>query len=254
MRPPSWLRRSRSKFIFVKDLSIPPPESIARCKNRWSGDEWNRFLEDMRNQNTDLVERLRRRGSWKGMDRQERNFMEAGVVEITQRGRIDASWRREAMVCLLWTLGCTSNPLAVGQPADPKLSNRLPADFVETLVGNAVLRSHDSIERQCDVAELWHWRSRTRCLQESGHKLAISEDMAFEKIIRLASPRAAADGDMPAPIGDDFPAFGKAHRDLINERYSPATSVAQERHRHSTGSVDLPQAVVGPKHLPIPET
>jgi hypothetical protein len=46
-------------------------------------------------------------------------------------------------------------------------------------------------------------------------------------------------GDIPTPIGDDFPAFGKAYRDLTNEEYSQATSIAVEGH----GALWLPHAL-----------
>jgi hypothetical protein len=45
-----------------------------------------------------------------------------------------------------------------------------------------------------------------------------------------AAPRAAAGGHIPAPIDEDFPAFGRAYRDLSPEQWSLANSIAVERH------------------------
>jgi hypothetical protein len=47
----------------------------------------------------------------------------------------------------------------------------------------------------------------------------------------MASVKAAEDGAFLAPICDDFPAFGKAYRDLSPDEFSIATSIAMERHR-----------------------
>ena len=55
--------------------------------------------------------------------------------------------------------------------------------------------------------------------------------LTIDKVLQISSARAAQNGAFPAPIGDDFPAFGKPYRELTNEEFSIATSVATERHR-----------------------
>ncbi len=218
------------KYIFVKGLSTPPLEYLAECKQRWSKEEWNKFLDDMRAQNLGLVERLRQSGLWNGMDQKEQSFIEAGPDEITPRARIDASWHMEAIVCLLWALGYVSEPLPYDQEADHELAKKLPAESVKALIKNAALRPREFIEKQRDVAELWHWRARTRRLQESESEITIPGGKTFEEIIQFTSAKAAASGDIPAPIGGDFPAFCKAYRDLTKQEYSKAVSIVQERH------------------------
>lgn len=161
------------KYTFVKGLATPPPEYVAQCKERWSTEEWNKFLEQARNQNGQQIERLRQNSLWNAMDLGERNFMLAGPDEVTQKARIDASWRTESIVCLLWALGYISELLPYDEQADPELTNKLPVEPVEVLVKKAALRPRDAIEKQRGIAELWHWRSRTRQLQESGQKFKL---------------------------------------------------------------------------------
>ena len=216
--------------LFVKGLATPPPEYIAECKQRWSGDEWKKFCKEERAQNGQLIERLRQNGLWSSMDRHERQFMEAESPEISQQALIDLSWRAESIVCLLWALGYISELLPYDQQADPKLSNKLPAEPAEALIQKAAFRPHELIEKQRDLAELWHWRSRTRQLQESGFKFTFPGDMTIQRVIQMVSAKAAADGEIAEPIGDDFPAFGKPYRDLTRQEYSQATSIAMERH------------------------
>ena len=219
------------KYTFVKGLATPPPEYVAQCKERWSTEEWNKFLEQARNQNGQQIERLRQNSLWNAMDLGERNFMLAGPDEVTQKARIDASWRTESIVCLLWALGYISELLPYDEQADPELTNKLPVEPVEVLVKKAALRPRDAIEKQRGIAELWHWRSRTRQLQESGQKFKLPDGMTIEQLLQSSSAKSTMCGDIPTPIGDDFPAFGKAYRDLTPEEYSQATSIAVERHR-----------------------
>ena len=218
------------KCALVKGLAIPPPEYVAQCKERRSTDEWNKYLDAARNQNAQQIEKLRHNGLWNAMDAGERKFMQAGPEDVTQKDRIDASWRTESIVCLLWALGYISEVLPYDELANPESTNRLPTEPVELLLKKATLRARESIEKQRDLAELWHWRSRTRQLQESGHNFKFPDGMTIENILRRTSAKAATNGDIPTPIGDDFPAFGKAYRELNKEEYTQATSIAVERH------------------------
>jgi hypothetical protein len=218
------------KYVFVKGLATPPPEYVAQCKERWSTDEWNQYLDVARNQNAQQIERLRQNGLWNTMDAGERKFMQAGPAEVTQKDRIDASWRTESVVCLLWALGYISEMFLYDEQVNPELTNKLPTEPVNLLVKRTTLRPRESIEKQRNLAELWHWRSRTRQLRETGHNFRFPDGMTIEKVLQRTSAKAAMNGDIPTPIGDDFPAFGKAYRDLTNQEYSQATSIAVERH------------------------
>jgi hypothetical protein len=93
----------------------------------------------------------------------------------------------------------------------------------KALVAKARLRPRREIERARELAELWHWRSRTRQLGES--KGVESAD----GIVRLAATAARKRGDF-RPIRDDFPAFGKAYRELTAEQWAEVGSITRERH------------------------
>ena len=219
------------KCLFVKALAAPPPKYLSECRERWTKEEWKRFLEQERVQHKPFAERLREGGLWNVVEQKERSFLEMSSNEVTQQMLIDASWSVESIVCLLWALGHISELLPYDQQADPELTNNLPAGPARILIKKAVLRPHALIEKQRDLAELWHWRSRTRQLQESNYKFTFPGDMTIQKVIGMTSAKAATDGVIPSPIGDDFPAFGKAYRDLTQVEYSQATSIAMERHR-----------------------
>jgi hypothetical protein len=218
------------KYLFVKAVTAPPL-ALAKQQFKWSDEEANKFIENQHSQNAQLVEELRQAGLWNEMEAEERSFIEAHTGELAGQVWIEKLWVIESIVCLLWSLGYVSDLLPYDRQADRQLMNKFPRDPVDTLVRNAILRPRELLEAQRDVAELWHWRSRTRKLQESGYKFALPGGMTIEKLIRTASAKAALDGVIPAQTGDDFPAFGKAYRDLTRAEYLKATSIAMERHR-----------------------
>ena len=168
------------KYLFVKALATLPPEYLAECKERWTQDEWGKFLAEERSRHEQLSDKLRRGGLWRVMEQKERDFLEASSTEVTQQMLIDASWKVESIVSLLWALGYISELPPYDQQADPELTNRLPAEPAQVLTDKAVLRPHEFIEKQRDVAELWHWRSNTRRLQESDYKFTFPGDMTIQ--------------------------------------------------------------------------
>lgn len=218
------------KYVFVKGLATPPPEYIAACKARWSKEESSQFVEQGRSQNGQFVERLRESRLWDVMEPEEHRFMLTVPTQMTHQMLVDASWRVESILCLLWALGYVSKLPPYDEQADSGLANNLPQESAAVLIGNATLRPRDLITSQRDIAELWHWRSRTRKLQESGRTFNLPDGMTMENVLQKTSARCAADGLIPTPLGADFPAFGKAYRELTREEYSQATSIATERH------------------------
>jgi hypothetical protein len=53
----------------------------------------------------------------------------------------------------------------------------------------------------------------------------------IDQVIEVTATKAAERGDLPYPIGSDFPAMGKPYRDLSSEEFAMLTSIAQERHK-----------------------
>jgi len=218
--------------LFVKGLVSPPLDMLTKTMEAWGEAERNAFNKDCMKQFSDRISRLRELGLWKKMTEEEREFLNAGPLEISRQAMVDVSWLIESIVCLLWALGYVAELPPYDEQTDPEMANRLPKESAETLFTKASLRPAHQIRKQRDIAELWHWRSRTRRLQESGQMPPLpGKGYTIEEIISLASSKAAEAGDLPAPIEKDFPAFGRAYRDISPEEFATATSIAQERHR-----------------------
>ncbi len=120
---------------------------------------------------------------------------------------------------LLWALGSVDRLPPYDTEASVDLLQRYPSDPVSTFLATAELRSDEVIERERGIAELWHWRSRTRQLVERGdvlpaHDLAGQRVRSFDDVVRITAKIAFDDGTLPQILDDDFVAFGKPYRSL----------------------------------------
>ncbi len=147
----------------------------------------------------------------------------------TKRELVNASWRGESIGVLMWALSYIAELPAYDQQF-AGLLERLPVlETTAEFVGSGELRPWDDLSRAKDLAELWHWRSRTTRLSNDPSFLATHADDYLSGIVAQAAHKAYSVGDAPRPIGDDFPWRGKAYRDLSEDDYSLATSIAVER-------------------------
>lgn len=219
------------KYLFVANLATPPIEMLREAMSQWSVEEAAAFTVQLEQLREPAIKSLKDSGLWRDVEESERTFLQADIMEISQQQRIDAGWLAESIACLLWALQIIPELPPYDQEASHELVKALPAVFIKELVERARLLSKQDIEKQRSLAELWHWRSRTRSLQESGRVDGLPEGYTFERIIAISAAKAAENGDIPEPIGSDFPALGKPYRDLSPDEFSSLTSIAQERHK-----------------------
>lgn len=220
------------KYIFVRGLAAPPLDDLTSVVSQWSPEERSRFARDTAQMFVRDVDHLKAAGLWRDVEEDERRFLQAGIAQISPQQRIDASWLAESIVCLLWALQIVPEVPSYDQEASHESVKMLPATSIKDLIKQADLRPQEEIKKQRDIAELWHWRARTRRLQEEGrlHGQLVG-GRTIEQIIEFSASKGAENGDLPKPIGSDFPAMGKPYRDLSFEEFAMLTSIAQERHK-----------------------
>jgi hypothetical protein len=125
----------------------------------------------------------------------------------------------------MWALGMLPALPPYDTMADPGLLKQIPLRDVAAFVQGAHLREQAAIDGARDAAESWHWRSRTRELIERGDAFPDDPRMkaagfgCYDDIVRFS-----------ACIGEDFPAKGKAYRDLTEIEWSEVRSITAERH------------------------
>ena len=158
----------------------------------------------------------------------ERALIAQPLDDWSERDLSDANWRNESLGVLLWALSAVEEMPPYDTPFDrlPELVPLLKAtaDFRRS----AVLRPADELRRARDLAELWHWRARTKKLRVPADHPAAGVDL--DEVVTQAAARASAEGEIPATVDGDFPAYGKAYRDLDAEEFATVTSIAVERH------------------------
>ena len=179
---------------------------------------------------------LKDAGLWESMSRKEKAYAQTPVNKLTKQQIADASWRMEAAMVLMWVLNIIEETPYYDTEADTDLLKKIPSTYTPEFATSAVLRSRDEISKARDVAESWHWRSRTRQLVEEGMEFPTDERFAaaglhtFGDVVRLSAVEGHKIDNWPEPIDGDFPVMGKAYRDLDDDEWSTVRSITMERH------------------------
>lgn len=219
------------KYLVISGQYTPPPDYLAQAMHSWSEDDRNKLKRDVKAITGSVIQLLRQYGLWGEMTRDERKFMQ-DLPAVNMQQYINVSWHMESAACLLWALGYIDELPPYDTQADVDLLKLLPEDAVQNLNKSAKLRPTEDIAQARDLAELWHWRSRTRKLQQPGQTISnFPEGLTFDEIVRITAEKAAEDGLLTKALGNDFPAFEKPYRDISEDEWSMSTSIAMERHR-----------------------
>jgi hypothetical protein len=240
-RPPPDARAVARRAIALRHLagyalSAPARSVIDAVMPTWSEAQVRQFREDAR-EARDRV--LRALGKWRAcLTRREQAIMKRTADELSERDHIDASWRTEAVHVLAWALCAESKLLPFDRQASLKKYRDFASGDLASFVRRAKLRPRREIDAARDMAEFWHWRSRTRELHESGKPLDPDISMrergieTYEDIARHAVSAARKRGELRTGqvSGGDLKAKGKAYRDLTDSEWDEVRSITVERH------------------------
>ncbi|HVP10834.1 MAG TPA: DUF4272 domain-containing protein [Phycisphaerae bacterium] len=224
------------KYVVVKALSSPPREMLREILAKWSPSEREDFRRQGEAERDKFWRGFRQAGLWEHMSPKEQAFAQSTLVTMTEQEQIDASWRTEAAQTLMWALGMIAELPPYDTGASEDLLKQVPSSDIAAFVRSVQLRAQAEVDRARDVAEFWHWRSRTRELIERGDRFPADPKMkvagfhSFEDILRFSAREGAKKGTIPACAEDDFPAKGKAYRDLSVEEWAEVRSITVERH------------------------
>lgn len=202
---------------------------------KWSADDRERFTADSEAKREEFWQPLRQAGLWQSVSRGEQEFADTTIVTMTPQQQLDASWRVESAQILMWALELIPRLPPYDTQASHDLLKQIPSNDIPRFVSSARLRTESEIDRARADAELWHWRSRTRQLIEEGRQFptdqrtrAVGLD-SYDDIVRFAARKMAEESRISG-IDDDFPALGKAYRELSTEEWSEVRSITIERH------------------------
>lgn len=212
------LKRSELEQAVHKLQSEPIPEGVRRfIKSRhWSDNQ--RLLHWVSDEALDAY-----------LTRAERVLLGRALGAWSDHARTLAAWRSEALGVILWALRFIEHVPTFDSRFDLHVVMSPLEVLTPTIdfVWQAGLRPVEDLRRLREVAELWHWRSKAAELQRLGIKP--QDGVNFSDIIRITAEQASQDRLLPPPINGDFPAFGRAYRDLTTEQATFVSHIAHER-------------------------
>jgi hypothetical protein len=217
------------KYEVVQALATPP--ILRKAYEKWSESDQQQFRIKMQQAADGLSDSLRKLGLWEFMTDKEVKFFLTHPLDLTQQQIVNASWRMESVMTLMWALGIIPEMLPFDHQAKPDLMKQIPHEKISNFFISAKLLDEKTIEKSRSLAELWQWRSRTRELIEEKRPFPaeLPQFKSYDEIVRF-SAKAANEKDSLEIIDEDFAAIGKAYRDLTDEEWSLIRSIAFERH------------------------
>lgn len=219
------------KYQIVQALALPPQELLQNLYSKWSKDERQKFADGIKERSSRMIASMKSNDLWTHMTDEEKEFIEFAPPKVKTQYHLNAMWRLEFAVALMWAMGIIREFPAFDTQSDAELLKQIPTEDVGKFIHSAVLLPGEEIERKRSLAELWHWRSRTRQLMEMKKTPPSSTGFSsFDQIVQSVAKEAFQQGDLPRIIDNDFPAKGKAYRDLNDEEWSEVRSITVERH------------------------
>jgi hypothetical protein len=203
---------------------------------RWSPQERKQFTASSEIKRDEFWNPLRESGLWEGLTPQEQEFATTTMVSMTECQRINASWRTQSAAVLMWALERIEVFPSFDTEVPPESLKLRPGESAHDFLRDATLRPSTEIDRMRDVAELWHWRSRTRELEERGEVFPADDATrrigirSFDDVVRKTATLAFAEKTLREIMDDDFVALGKPYRSLTDEEWSSVRSITIERH------------------------
>ena len=219
------------QHLLVTALAAPPPHVLSEVLRSSPAPDVDELLGELEARRRESTGALQDSGLWTLMAPAERAFLTTMAQDVSDEAHRDVSWLMEASECLLWALGLVEAMPPFDTQASIEHLKLLPAGTVHDLRSSASLRNRSELSAARNVAELWHWRSRTRQLVESGSEVSLPQGLTLTEVVRLAAEEAALRGDLPGVVDGDFPLFGRSYAQASADEWAHATSIALERHR-----------------------
>ncbi len=219
------------KYVVVQALALPPQDLLQNLYSQWSKEQQREFTNGFTERAKQVVTSLKSNKLWNHMTREEQEFLQSAPPKIKFQQHLNAMWRLESAAVLMWALGLITDFPSFGNQSNPEILKQIPHENIDKFINGSLLLAENEIENKRSLAELWHWRSRTRQLIEE--KRVPPQELgfnSFDQIVEQVANEAFRQGDLSQVIDNDFVAKGKAYRDLTDEEWSEVLSITMERH------------------------
>jgi len=223
------------KYVVGYAVATPPRDMLKQWLESLSKSERTNFARDAEVWRNEYWKNFHTLGLWSVLSPQERTFASTTMLTMTHQQQLNMLWRIEAVQVLAWAIGLVKNLPPYDTPANHDLLKVIPSEAVERFVKSVRLLPSAEIDKARDVAELWHWRSRTRELVEEGRTLDPDPKVreagfnSFDDIVRFTADLCKEERLLEV-IDEDFAVLKKAYRDLSSEEWYEVRSITMERH------------------------
>jgi hypothetical protein len=223
------------KYVAGYALTAPPREMLKEGFERWSALEQKQFVREGEKLRDEYWGGIRAAGLWPALSPLEREFAAATIVTMTPQQQLDAMWRVEAAQVLMWALEMIPTLPPYDTQAQEGLLKQISDKDIAGFIKSTRVLPGETIDPARDLAELWHWRSRTRQLIEEERQVDPAPSTnaegleTFDGIVRTTAKHIRDEGRFEI-LDEDFAVRGKAYRDLTDEEWSEVRSITMERH------------------------
>jgi hypothetical protein len=217
-------------------MATSPRRDLQERFAKWTEAERLEFVRESDSNSKRFWDEVRSSPISPYLSRWERSFATTTELTMSNQQQLDGSWRLEAVQILLWALRLITELPEPDTQADLYLSKFDALNDPPSFLNSAILRPQTEIYRARDVAELWHWRSRTEKHIREGQPFPSNEAMirqglrSYQDIVHRAANAAQERGDVHLVIGGDFGVKGKSYAHLSAEEWSEVRSITIERH------------------------
>jgi len=219
------------KYQVVQALAMPPQDLLKNVFPQWSKQEQKKFTNNFAEHSSQLVTAMKSAHLWDLITKEEKEFIQSVPPKVKPQQHLNAMWRLESVVILMWVLGMVEEFPPFDSQTNPEIMKQIPYEDPGLFISRAKLGSDADIERKRALAELWHWRSRTRQLIEMGKQPPSNTGFtSFDQIVQAVATEALKQGDLSQVIDNDFVAKGKPYRILTTQEWSEVRSITMERH------------------------
>jgi hypothetical protein len=223
------------RCVVTHALAAPEREALKESLARLPEAERRQFAQESDSQSERYWDAVRSSPIFPYLSPWEREFAATTILTMSTQQHIDGLWRIESAQVLAWALRLIPEMPAPDEQAGSSLLRSEILNRPTSFLNSAVLRIQAEIDHAREVAELWHWRSRTEGLIREGRAFPSDEETirqglrSYHDVVRMAVNAAHTRGDVAFVVEDDFGVRGKSFAKLSAEEWSEIRSISLER-------------------------
>ncbi|MFN8358687.1 MAG: DUF4272 domain-containing protein [Candidatus Kapaibacterium sp.] len=224
------------KYVISHSYRNVPVDVMKQNTVNWTVADKEDYENVLQKNMEETVSSIKDFGLWKYTTQSEKDFLSTYGSNIDGTSQMNATWRMEAAVVLMWALNIENHFPDLNEQANPERLQKIPIKRIGLFFSDLKLRPYNEISKMRDIIEAWHWRVNTRRLIQNNYKFEPDENMkkaginSLDDIVKMAAKSAYENGDIKEIMDQDFVLKGIPFRDLGADDFLEATSIIIERH------------------------